>query len=440
MLLEQMVEVKWRNRTKEWYESKGYKFTKLNDTFTADINDITGSPDIIVKAECDFCKIIYETKRNTIISGRERSLSKMDCCSSKDCDAQKRLTEATIKQNKGLLSKGEHYYWYFEENRIKEALAIANEFGNLEGLSLTSRGYSLLRAILHYDGSLSNLLSKNGLRIIDFKTTNLQGYYSDFDNLKNRIEELIEKYGRFPSRRELCKEGIDNAHIMNFGGMFAVKERMGYVDDNDLVDDSGFPNRSTYEYIVAQWLIHNNIKYSRELLPFNESDGNYRSDFTLWDYNNIEYHVEIWGYGTDGNSSIEKSYAETKNKKLSLYSQYNINLIEIEYTFFKEYSYDEITKRLYDILGNFTRTEKINIHLSKLIRPNKMTDEEILEIVMTLSDDITTLPPQPKLRKEHSSIYHEIIKRHSSYKSFAQKFNKKNIGGRRVRKSKVNSI
>ena len=36
------------------------------------------------------------------------------------------------------------------------------------------------------------------------------------------------------------------------------KDDMCYIG-NDLIDDSGFRNRSHYEYIVAQFLIHNNI-------------------------------------------------------------------------------------------------------------------------------------------------------------------------------------
>ena len=33
MILTKMVKVKWYNRTKKWYESKGYIFTKLKDIF-----------------------------------------------------------------------------------------------------------------------------------------------------------------------------------------------------------------------------------------------------------------------------------------------------------------------------------------------------------------------------------------------------------------------
>lgn len=61
MLVEnQLVEVKWNNLTKRWYEDRGYVFTKQYDTFYVRPEDLTPSTRRKVKVECDCCGKIYE--------------------------------------------------------------------------------------------------------------------------------------------------------------------------------------------------------------------------------------------------------------------------------------------------------------------------------------------------------------------------------------------
>ena len=61
MLVEnQLIEVKWNNLTKRWYEDKGYVFTKQYDIFYVKPEDLTPSTRRKVKVECDCCGKIYE--------------------------------------------------------------------------------------------------------------------------------------------------------------------------------------------------------------------------------------------------------------------------------------------------------------------------------------------------------------------------------------------
>jgi hypothetical protein len=41
MLLTKTVMVKWRSINKDWYENKGYVFTKTSDNFEVKVEDLT---------------------------------------------------------------------------------------------------------------------------------------------------------------------------------------------------------------------------------------------------------------------------------------------------------------------------------------------------------------------------------------------------------------
>jgi len=91
MLIIKEVEVKWHVRNKEWYESKGYSFTKLGDTFIIKTNDlIRGNYTIKVDVLCDYC---LEDGKETICSKvwkdyvRSRLDVEKDCCT--QCQAKK---------------------------------------------------------------------------------------------------------------------------------------------------------------------------------------------------------------------------------------------------------------------------------------------------------------------------------------------------------------
>ena len=55
MFLEQFVIITWNGKNKQYYMSKGYKFTKMFDKFRCNINDLTNGSRAIVKLKCDNC-------------------------------------------------------------------------------------------------------------------------------------------------------------------------------------------------------------------------------------------------------------------------------------------------------------------------------------------------------------------------------------------------
>ena len=49
MILTKELDIKWVPSSKKYYEEKGYKFTKLGDTFTVKVEDLSRSSHYKVK-------------------------------------------------------------------------------------------------------------------------------------------------------------------------------------------------------------------------------------------------------------------------------------------------------------------------------------------------------------------------------------------------------
>ena len=56
----QKFKIKWNNTNKDWYISKGYKYTKRYDEFYVDIKDLMKGSKVKVKCICDYCGSVYE--------------------------------------------------------------------------------------------------------------------------------------------------------------------------------------------------------------------------------------------------------------------------------------------------------------------------------------------------------------------------------------------
>jgi len=74
----QIVQVKWNNTNRQWYESKGYIYTKRYDTFNVLAKDLSPRSDAKIKAVCDYCGREYDSCFVTIMNGRK--IITKDCC------------------------------------------------------------------------------------------------------------------------------------------------------------------------------------------------------------------------------------------------------------------------------------------------------------------------------------------------------------------------
>lgn len=81
----QIVQIRWNNSNREWYESKGYIFTKRNALFDVFAKDLSPGSQARIKANCDYCGDEYEPCFYIFMNGRK--VIQKDCCS--NCTGKK---------------------------------------------------------------------------------------------------------------------------------------------------------------------------------------------------------------------------------------------------------------------------------------------------------------------------------------------------------------
>jgi len=102
LVLPQEIEVKWNKLNKEWYENKGYVFTKVRDVLIIDIKDISlkGNLHVKVKILCDYCPdenkdIIILKEYHTYLKGIK--YVNKDCCENRQCIEKKKIETNMLK-------------------------------------------------------------------------------------------------------------------------------------------------------------------------------------------------------------------------------------------------------------------------------------------------------------------------------------------------------
>lgn len=421
MIITKSVELCWNPTNKQYYVDLGYVFTRFREKFTIKIEDLQPNSSAKITIECDYCKknIIRKYSRHQEL--HIQSLSKKDSC--QNCGKLKQREEADIKQKLNLLSRSDRYYWNYKENRINELIKYIDTHHSIT--NMYEKDEPLYLAINKYDKSLFDLITEMGFSWEDLSGVNPYNLYSDFFNVEREIRKFINLHNRFPSKDELTKDlKIHQKSIDYHGGMYEIKRKMNYQTDKDLIDNNGFWNRSLLEFRVAQFLIKNKISFKREKFPFPKNEGYHRSDFYIETINGIAYHVEVWGFSSKNHGKLSRNYSLKKDKKLELYEKYKLNLISI--------SYDDIENKqitfIQDYFVNKFSTIK-GIELKKFddeiyYNPKYMSDEEIANVLLQISNNTKILPTQETVRNQNlNSLLIEIRQRHGSYYNFACKKN-----------------
>jgi len=404
-----------KNKTKMSYK----RGTKI----LVKIKDLAKTSPSLVEVECDYCgtpnRIKYKDYNNNLYSND--IVHKYSC---ENCHHFKRTLYLEYLQKNGLLKEGESGYWTIEENRINELIKYIDKHSFLDHVDSNPDGKKLAGNIRKYE--------KDGVRGLALKAGyDLKSIY----RIKSRresgrtlkeiigiIEGFININNRFPTQFEFRKTlDVPTSQLNLYGGIEKIKTIMNYSDKDDLIDDNGFKNRSLYEFYVAQFLIHNNMKsYLREQLPFPE-EGLYRSDFTFLLENNKRIDCEVWGYPETDYTTRGVQYNINKINKCNLYKKHNMRLISIEYSIFQQ-SYLEIQNSLSEIFREYLDYEFKEIDIDKMIPTYKLTNDELFNSIMQYSRDGITLPRTEILRVKNSNLLYEVSKRYKHYSIFAKEF------------------
>jgi hypothetical protein len=420
----QIVKVTWSSTNRKFLEENGYEhewrkeieipYCHLWDTSHANI--------VVV---CDYCHKSFTRKYRDHIRISQKNLINKDCCS--NCRRLKQEEMKEYKQENNLFEKGNNGYWGSKEVRLRELKQYIEKHQTLKNLySDKDDGFYIWLAFQRYKHSIPEALKELNLDPddLEYKENVVftykyypKKYFNNFENLKEVIQSFINKYNKFPTIDELrfeCK--IGDKIIKNFGGIVNIRKLMEYSNSSELIDDNNYKNKSSYEYIVAQFLIHNNTSYLREQHPFPSCEKEYRSDF-MFVVDGKVYHCEIWG----NISESLNGYETNKKNKIALYKKYKRNLISIESDIFKD-SYQNIQQKLKEIFEPVLGKTMHFVPQSCLITTD-YTDDELFDKIMSYSQDKNYLPVVSVLKQNGVyTLYDEVVKRYGSYNKFAENY------------------
>lgn len=311
----QIVQVRWNNSNKEWYESKGYVFTKRNDFFDVKAKDLSPRSITKIKAICDYCSQEYDTCYVVLMDGRK--VIKKDCC--RNCTGKK--TSEVSKQKRA-------------EKYIGLAIKACEEHGYI--LLTTADDYIDVKMNIDFicpkhgkqTVMLDNLIHGHGCRRCANEYTGSVLKY-DIEYVKEYIESIN---GNKLLNSEDYKGTFErNLNILCSCGNIFTTSFSNYSRYNVNTCFSCSCRISTGEERIKNFLELNKIEFIQEK-RFNDCRDK-RSlpfDFYLPQYNLIiefdgKQHFEDVGYG---NYEITKKHDEIKNQYCK---DKNIDMLRIPY-------------------------------------------------------------------------------------------------------------
>lgn len=96
MLMTKTVEMRWNSKNKAYYESRGYTYTRMKDTFLVNVEDLKNGSNVTVKVKCDYCGREFYVRWYSYYILKKKD-NKTDCCSNPECTAKKSQESLLIK-------------------------------------------------------------------------------------------------------------------------------------------------------------------------------------------------------------------------------------------------------------------------------------------------------------------------------------------------------
>lgn len=80
MLITKNINTKWNSKTKSYYESLGYQYTKMRDLFEVKVSDLKPSSSEKILIECDYCHKQFKVRYVAWLSSSINSIINKDSC------------------------------------------------------------------------------------------------------------------------------------------------------------------------------------------------------------------------------------------------------------------------------------------------------------------------------------------------------------------------
>ena len=259
LILPQVCEVTITPNNMEYYEKLGYDIPKIivnnkervkrGTKIKVHVLDLMNGSHTLVKVQCDECGKIYErpykdySKKYCV-----QKIGKLFCV---DC-----VNPCMVKYN--IASE---QVWNDKNYVLKRLDDFIKKNGTLKGWTVNNKeGTAIAHGLRNHNYNLEELCNELGYNYYELREIYYpEGFLYDYDNFKSVIQNFIDENGYFPSQKQMRYDlHIPESIPQRFGGSEKIIKDMN-IDKNYLIDDRGFYNRSYYEYILAQFLIHINL-------------------------------------------------------------------------------------------------------------------------------------------------------------------------------------
>jgi hypothetical protein len=139
------------------------------------------------------------------------------------------------------------------------------------------------------------------------------------EEVEKRIKD-ISNDNFFPTRKEIIELAGWGLYgrVEKLGGIYKLAPKFNMKIRNRYISTDDHVLRSSYEYVVDEYLFSRNIEHEIDGIIDSSSGKNFRYDFKLSDH-----YIEVWGY-------IGVDYNKTRILKEKFYQSLNFNLISIE--------------------------------------------------------------------------------------------------------------
>lgn len=311
----QLVEMKWNSSNREWFESKGYIFTKRYDVFNVKAKDLSHTSKKRVIATCDYCGKEYETSFAVLINGR--NVIKKDCC---PCCTGKKTSEVSWRR------------------RAEKYIGIAEQICKDNGYTLltTIDEYTDIKMDARFVCPIHGVQTMALENIIHGHKCARCSYEQRGAALRHDIEYVVEQIESVNGNKLLNPDDYRDSTTRNLdvlcacGNIFTTSFA-NYIRYGVTTCYSCSCKESTGEKIIREFLESNKINFEQEKrfddcrdkkpLPF---DFYLPDDHLIIEFDG-QHHYENMNYG-----NLETTMAHDKTKN-DYCKSHNIDLLRIPY-------------------------------------------------------------------------------------------------------------
>lgn len=131
----QLVDVKWANKTMQWYIDRGYKFTKYGDIFRVSAKDLPPTSKTKVSVTCDYCGEEYDACYGNLMNRKNTSKEACKRCKTKKQHEGSYHNRAKYKFDKlKEICRENNYKLITDESEYTDSNMVVNYICNKHGV------------------------------------------------------------------------------------------------------------------------------------------------------------------------------------------------------------------------------------------------------------------------------------------------------------------